>query len=63
MLQATNCVPAHAAHPAAEKARPFNIQAGAAIMLVSIRFPMAISQERESLWLAHENNENILAET
>ena len=37
MLQATNCVPAHAAPVAVRKARPFSVQAGPAIMSASIR--------------------------
>jgi hypothetical protein len=38
MLQATNCVLAHAAPPAAEKVRPSSVQAGPAIISASIRF-------------------------
>jgi hypothetical protein len=38
MLQATNCVPAHAVLIAAEKARPSSGQAGPAIISGSIRF-------------------------
>jgi hypothetical protein len=44
MLQATNCVPAHAVLVAAEKARPSSVQAGPAI-IGFYPFPTSIADE------------------
>ena len=57
MLQATNCVPAHAVLIAAEKARPSSAQAGPAIMSDSIRFrPAAPTRCATMILLAHSDS-------
>jgi hypothetical protein len=49
MLQATNCVPAHAVLVAAEKARPSSVQAGPAIMSASTHFRLALGSSKEPI--------------
>jgi hypothetical protein len=53
MLQATNCVPAHAA-PAGEKARPASVRAGLAIILASSRFQQSPTKCVEQHWRRNE---------
>jgi hypothetical protein len=56
-LQATSCVPAHAALVAVEKVRPSSVQAGPAIMSASIRFrPAAPTRRATMILLAHPDS-------
>ena len=57
MLQATNCVPAHAVLVAAEKARPSSVQAGPAITSAFIRFqPKSSTRCATMILLAHSDS-------
>jgi hypothetical protein len=60
MLQATNCVPAHAALIAAEKARPSTGQAGPAIISASIRFRLAPPTKADEGFSPQANHMNAI---